>query len=143
MAQKGRPGPARPPIRTRAGTVQARPAVAPPPALLARTGEAPPGVAQAGGGGRGPAGPGAGGAASGDSCWGKLPIPPMPLISRGAPAFASAGDAKAANDDKPDSSWSTDKMPAWLAYDVSAAPEAQRGQVLISWYAIHAGCYID
>lgn len=105
--------------------------------------------AASGAGGSGAAGAsgaptsGAAGTASSDACWGKLPIPPMPLISRGAPAFASSGDPKAANDDKPDSSWSTDKMPAWLAYDVSAAPAAQRGQALISWYAIHAGCYID
>jgi hypothetical protein len=91
----------------------------------------------------GTAGAAAGAATSNDACWKQLPIPPMPLISRGAPAFASGGDPKAANDDKPDSSWSTDKMPAWLAYDVSAAPPAQRGQVLISWYAIHAGCYVD
>jgi acyl-CoA thioesterase I len=90
------------------------------------------------------AGGGAAGASTAnDACWKQLPIPPMPLISRGAPAFASGGDPKLANDDKPDSSWSTDKMPAWIAYDVSATPAAQRGQALISWYAIHAGCYID
>lgn len=68
----------------------------------------------------------------------------MPLISRGAPTFASdGGDPSASNDDSPSTQWSSSSLPAWLAYDLSAAPVAERGQVLVSWYAIHAGCYID
>src|SRR5512141_2208600 len=71
-----------------------------------------------------------------------LPIVAMPLISRGVPAFASDGsDAKPANDDNPASAWSPKSLPAFLAYDLSSV--AARGKALISWYAIHAGCYID
>jgi hypothetical protein len=70
-----------------------------------------------------------------------LPTPPMPLVSRGAPAVSSDGsDAKAANDDNYASAWSPKSLPAFLAYDLSAAPVHQ---ALVSWYAIHAGCYID
>jgi hypothetical protein len=72
-----------------------------------------------------------------------LPTPPMPLISRGVPAFASAGDASAANDSRYDSAWNPGALPGWIAYDLSAAPAAQRQHVLVSWYAIHAPCYID
>jgi hypothetical protein len=71
------------------------------------------------------------------------PTPAMPLLSRGAPVFASSGDAKGANDDNPSSGWGTSATPAWLAYDLSGAPEAERQRVLLSWYAIHAPCYID
>ncbi|MFO0615689.1 MAG: SGNH/GDSL hydrolase family protein [Polyangiaceae bacterium] len=73
-----------------------------------------------------------------------FPTPAMPLISRGAPAFASdGGDPSASNDENPASQWSSNALPAWLAYDLSGVPLSERGQVLVSWYAIHAGCYID
>ncbi len=58
----------------------------------------------------------------------------MPLISRNAPAFASSGTATAANDDNPASAWVSDALPAWLAYDLSAVPEAQRHAALVAWY---------
>lgn len=83
---------------------------------------------------------GAGGA--GPAC--SVPLAPMTLISRNAPAFASDGaNASASDDDSPAQAWSSAGTPTWLAYDLSAVPASQRHQVLLSWYAIHAGCYID
>lgn len=67
----------------------------------------------------------------------------MPLISRDVPAFASNGDPAAANDDAPNTAWSSSALPSSIAYDLSATPEAERHQALVAWYAIHAGCYID
>lgn len=91
----------------------------------------------------GSASTGEGGGTNVPTCTG-FPTPPMPLLSRDAPAFASdGGDPSASNDDSPSSQWSSSSLPAWLAYDLSAAPVSDRGQVLVSWYAIHAGCYID
>lgn len=69
-----------------------------------------------------------------------------PLISRDVPAFASGTSAgsnpKAANDADPGAGWSPDKLPAWLAYDLSGVDEAKRHQVLLAWFAIRAGAYI-
>lgn len=60
---------------------------------------------------------------------------PMPLISRGVPAFSSGAVASAefANDDRPGSAWVSNSIPAWLAYDLSGVPEADREQVLVQW----------
>ena len=63
---------------------------------------------------------------------------PMQLISRDVPAFASTGPANDANDARPDSAWSSQALPAWLAYDVSEVPAAQRKQVLLAWYCFWA-----
>jgi lysophospholipase L1-like esterase len=63
---------------------------------------------------------------------------PMALISRGVPAFASSGMAVNANDDKPNIAWSSEALPAWLAYDVSQVPAGQRKQVLLAWYCYWA-----
>ncbi len=63
---------------------------------------------------------------------------PMQLISRGAPAFASTGMAANANDDKPNIAWSSEALPAWLAYDVSQVPMAQRQKLLLAWYCYWA-----
>ncbi|HEX2876728.1 MAG TPA: SGNH/GDSL hydrolase family protein [Polyangiaceae bacterium] len=63
---------------------------------------------------------------------------PMQLISRDVPAFASSGMAKNANDAQPNIAWSSDALPAWLAYDVSRVPAAQRQQVLLAWYCYWA-----
>ncbi|HXK17195.1 MAG TPA: SGNH/GDSL hydrolase family protein [Polyangiaceae bacterium] len=63
---------------------------------------------------------------------------PMQLISRDVPAFASTGTAKNANDARPDSAWSSEALPAWLAYDVSGVPAAQRQQLLLAWYCFWA-----
>ncbi len=71
----------------------------------------------------------------------------MPLISRNVPAFAS-GSANSnvlparSNDDQTGSTWGADKLPAWLAYDLSGVPVAQRHQILIAFYCPHAGGYI-
>lgn len=66
----------------------------------------------------------------------------MPLISRDVPAFAAEGEPAAANDDAPNTAWGA-SVPAAIAYDLSATPVAERQQVLVAWYAIHAPCYID
>jgi hypothetical protein len=72
---------------------------------------------------------------------------PMPLISRNVPAFASgstniATGPEKSNDNQPAQTWIPDKLPAWLAYDLSGVSADQRGQVLVAWYAPHAGAYI-
>jgi len=71
----------------------------------------------------------------------------MPLISRDVPSFASGSSnsdvgPNRSNDDKPSTAWLPDKLPAWIAYDLSSVPVAQRGQVLIAFYAVHAGAYL-
>jgi hypothetical protein len=61
----------------------------------------------------------------------------MPVISRGVPAYASSSlgrDANAANDNDYGSYWRSSSVPAWLAYDLSGVPVAQRGNVLLAWY---------
>lgn len=63
---------------------------------------------------------------------------PMQLLSREVPAFASSGMAKNANDAQPNVAWSSDALPAWLAYDVSQVAPAQRQQVLLAWYCYWA-----
>ncbi|MEA2697241.1 MAG: hypothetical protein QOI66_1512, partial [Myxococcales bacterium] len=71
----------------------------------------------------------------------------MTLISRGVPAFAS-GSANSAvgpersNDDPTGSTWFPDKLPAWIAYDLSGVPAAERQQILIAFYCPHAGAYL-
>lgn len=58
------------------------------------------------------------------------------LISRGAPAFASSAldPATNANDDSYDTTWRSQSVPAWLAYDLSKVPAAQRSRVVVAWY---------
>ena len=67
----------------------------------------------------------------------------MPLINRGTPSFASVGDPKAATDGNPASAWGTNMMPAWIAWDVSAASVDARQKSLLVWNAIHAGGYLN
>ncbi len=75
-------------------------------------------------------------------CTGTHPVA-TPILSHGLPAFASSGDAPgASNDTNPASTWFPAEMPAWLAYDLSAVPEAARQRVLVAWYAPHADGYI-
>ena len=57
----------------------------------------------------------------------------MPVISRGKPAFASSGTASSANDSSYSTYWRSNG-PAWLAYDLSSVPAANRGQIVIGWY---------
>jgi chitodextrinase/lysophospholipase L1-like esterase len=61
-------------------------------------------------------------------------VAPMPLISRGKPAFASSGTASTANDSSYSSYWSPSAFPGWLAYNLSSVPAAQRTQVVVGWY---------
>ena len=65
------------------------------------------------------------------------PPAPMRVISRGAPAYASSqrgGLASSANDNDYRTYWRSSGAPAWLAYDLSGVPLAQRGNVLLAWY---------
>jgi hypothetical protein len=57
----------------------------------------------------------------------------MPVISRGKPAFASSGNASGANDSSYSTYWRS-SGPAWLAYDLSSVPAANRGEVMVGWY---------
>ena len=59
----------------------------------------------------------------------------MPVISRGKPAYASSAQEPAshANDASYSTYWHSNG-PAWLAYDLSTVPAANRGQVVVGWY---------
>jgi acyl-CoA thioesterase I len=81
---------------------------------------------------------GAAGKADGAGQGGAGSAEAMKLISRGVPAFASSGVAESANDDQPNIAWSSESLPAWLAYDVSSVPAADREQVLLAWYCYFA-----
>ena len=58
----------------------------------------------------------------------------MPVISRGVPAFASSGNSAGYADDADYTSHWRSSGPAWLAYDLSSVPAAQRGLVMLAWY---------
>jgi hypothetical protein len=71
-------------------------------------------------------------------------LAPMPVISRGAPAFASSGTATDANDASYDTMWRSNETtsaatPSWLAYDLSSVPVVQRGRVDVVWYGVGGG----
>jgi hypothetical protein len=71
------------------------------------------------------------------SAAGGAPPAPMPLISHGVPAYASSdrgNPASRANDSDYSTFWRSNGVPAWLAYDLSGVPTAQRGNVLLAWY---------
>jgi lysophospholipase L1-like esterase len=59
-----------------------------------------------------------------------------PLISAGAPAYASStyNPASDANDRSYDTEWRSLGVPSWLAYDLSGVPSARRSTVLVAWY---------
>src|SRR5256712_710921 len=66
---------------------------------------------------------------------------PMPVISRGVPAYTndSCAVASSANDSSYDTQWWTCATPStaaplYLAYDLSGVPVANRGQVLVLWF---------
>jgi hypothetical protein len=68
-----------------------------------------------------------------------LPVNPMKRISVDKPAYASGSagvwDGPAlANDTSCYKGWSSDKIPAWIAYDLSSVPLAQRQKILVVWY---------
>lgn len=58
------------------------------------------------------------------------------LISRNVPAFASSeySAADQANDGSYDTSWRSQGVPSWLAYDLSHVPAARRSTALVVWY---------
>src|SRR6185312_6858802 len=60
---------------------------------------------------------------------------PMPLISRGLPAFTSSGiyPARDANDGDYDTVW-RGSSKSWLAYDLSTVPSSRRSRILVAWY---------
>ena len=58
----------------------------------------------------------------------------MPVVSRGVPAFASSGNSAGYADDADYTSHWRSSGPAWLAYDLSSVPAAQRGLVMLAWY---------
>jgi acyl-CoA thioesterase-1 len=68
-------------------------------------------------------------------------IAPMPLISRGLPAFASRATSTAAHafDDDYGTSWSSGHPPSlsepdWIAIDLSSVPPAKRTSVYSVWF---------
>jgi hypothetical protein len=66
--------------------------------------------------------------------------PAMPIISENVPAFASGSnlnDPKGpgkANDLDTGTTWVSNTLPAWLAYDLSGVPADKRKNVLVAWY---------
>src|SRR4051794_1554408 len=71
-------------------------------------------------------------------------VAPMPVISRGVPAYTNDDcdggyPAKYANDAKYTNRWTTCKTAVsatnrkWLAYDLSGVSASQRGKVVITW----------
>jgi lysophospholipase L1-like esterase len=72
----------------------------------------------------------------------------MPRISSGVPAFASSSAnyqvvAGSADDSNMQTSWQSTALPAWIAYDLSGAPAAERENVLLVWNARYAGTYLN
>ena len=71
-------------------------------------------------------------------------LSPLPVISRNAPAYTNdtcggALPASFADDADYDTQWGacvtpSSNAPIYLAYDLSAVPAANRGQVLVLWY---------
>jgi lysophospholipase L1-like esterase len=69
-------------------------------------------------------------------------IPPQPILSRGVPAYASAGTASHGNnahyghggDWCADCAWDARVPAAWLAYDLSGVPANRRSRILAVWY---------
>lgn len=58
------------------------------------------------------------------------------VISRHIPVFASSSNypASDANDGSYDTAWRSQGTPAWIAYDLSSIPVAQRSKILLVWY---------
>ena len=72
---------------------------------------------------------------------------PMPIISRGAPTFASGyahdgGLPEFSNDGVPNTTWLPDGLPCWIAYDLSSVPSERRQEVLVAWFAPRSGGYV-
>jgi lysophospholipase L1-like esterase len=58
----------------------------------------------------------------------------MRLISRRVPAYASSGNAQAANSGEYRMGWRSSGVPATLAYDLSSVPAANRQSLYLVWY---------
>jgi len=70
-------------------------------------------------------------------------VTPMPLISRGVPAYSGPKDvypASNANDRNYGTAWRA-TPPTWLAYDLSSVPSAERQTVDVVWYNDATGAY--
>jgi chitodextrinase len=65
-------------------------------------------------------------------------ITPMPLISRGVPAYGNSGssDPSYANDADYTHTWNSGGFPGWLAYDLSGVPSSERTEVYAYWTEI-------
>ena len=61
-------------------------------------------------------------------------MPATPLISRDVPAYASDGQAQAANDANYRTCW-RGAAPGWLAYDLSKVPAKDKGKAILVWYS--------
>jgi lysophospholipase L1-like esterase len=59
-------------------------------------------------------------------------VKPLPIISTGAPVYASSGTAAYATDNFNDTYWNG-TAPGWLAYDLSGVPSANRTNVVVFW----------
>jgi hypothetical protein len=61
----------------------------------------------------------------------------MILISKNVPSFASSlayqNSTSNASDTDPTTQWTPTQLPAWIAYDLSAVPAAQRQNNLVVW----------
>jgi lysophospholipase L1-like esterase len=58
----------------------------------------------------------------------------MKLISRAVPAYASSGNARAANNGEYRMGWRSSSVPVTLAYDLSSVPAANRQTLYLVWY---------
>jgi len=74
----------------------------------------------------------------------------MPVISRGVPAYASniSYPPSYGNDSDYSTVWDSSvtpstSNPAWLAYDLSGVPAANRTNVVLAWYNDDTGDYIQ
>jgi lysophospholipase L1-like esterase len=61
-------------------------------------------------------------------------VPVLTQISKGAPVFASSGDASMLSDNNYGNTWLDMNTPAWAAYNLNAVPVAQRQNILVSWH---------
>src|SRR5262245_24787141 len=69
-------------------------------------------------------------------------VPPLPVISRNAPAYTNAHtayDPARADDSNYSTLWRSNDIPSpiapiWLAYDLSGVPATHRGAVVLAWY---------
>lgn len=65
-------------------------------------------------------------------------IPPMPLISRGLPAYSSSNYsgslASYASDSDYSTRWRSTGVPAWIAYDISSIADVSKSNTVLIWW---------